>query len=44
MINEPTYCVFIDTPLGKAMAAAEADAIVGFWFVGQKITPPKRAI
>lgn len=41
MIDEPTCCIFIDTPLGKAMAAAEADAIIGFWFVGQKYYPAK---
>lgn len=39
MENEQTYCCVVDTPLGKAMAAAKSKALVGFWFVGQKYFP-----
>ena len=34
-----TYSCTIETPLGAAMAAAEGDALTGFWFIGQKYYP-----
>ena len=33
----------IDTPLGAATAAAEDDALTGFWFIGQKYYPASAA-
>lgn len=39
MATERTWYCLVDTPLGKAMASAEADALTGFWFVGQKYFP-----
>ncbi len=33
------YTCTIDTPLGAMTAAAEDDALVGLWFVGQKYYP-----
>lgn len=33
------YTCTIDTPLGAMTAAAEEDALIGLWFVGQKYYP-----
>ena len=33
----------IDTPLGAATAAAEGEALTGFWFIGQKYYPASAA-
>jgi methylated-DNA-[protein]-cysteine S-methyltransferase len=33
----------IDTPLGAMTAAAESDALIGLWFIGQKYYPPQTA-
>lgn len=30
---------YMETPLGKALASAENDALTGFWFIGQKYFP-----
>ena len=34
----------IDTPLGAATAAAEDEALTGFWFIGQKYYPGTAAV
>lgn len=39
MADGALYYCKLDTPLGKAVAATEADALTGFWFVGQKYYP-----
>lgn len=38
-MREPTCFCTLETPLGKAIAGAEEDAVTGFWFVGQKYYP-----
>ena len=38
-IYQMIYTCAIDTPLGALTAAAERDALVGLWFVGQKHYP-----
>lgn len=34
-----TYTCSVDTPLGPMTAAAENDALIGLWFIGQKHYP-----
>ncbi len=41
MNAEPTRYCLIETPLGLALSAADADAITGFWFLGQRYFPQK---
>ena len=38
-IEEKTFTVILETPLGKVQAAAQEDAICGLWFIGQKYFP-----
>ncbi len=37
------YSCTVQTPLGQAFAAAEGDALTGFWFTGQKHYPANTA-
>lgn len=39
MTTERTRYCLLDTPLGRAVASAEAEAVTGFWFAGQKYFP-----
>lgn len=39
MKNGPLSYCRMDTPLGEAVAAARDNALIGFWFVGQKYFP-----
>jgi methylated-DNA-[protein]-cysteine S-methyltransferase len=39
MALDETCCCYLDTPLGKAVAAADGGALTGFWFIGQKYYP-----
>ena len=34
-----TYTCTVETPLGAMTAAAENDALVGLWFIGQRYYP-----
>ncbi len=34
-----TYTCTVETPLGSMTAAAENDALIGLWFIGQKYYP-----
>ena len=36
------YCL-MESPLGKALAASEAEALIGFWFIGQRHYPQHSA-
>ena len=38
-----TITCTIDTPLGAMTAAAEDEALIGLWFVGQKYYPHEAA-
>lgn len=39
MAQEQIFCCYLDTPLGRALAAASAEGLTGFWFAGQKYYP-----
>jgi methylated-DNA-[protein]-cysteine S-methyltransferase len=37
------YTCTIDTPLGAMTAAAQDEALIGLWFIGQRYYPPRTA-